>query len=184
MIGHKVGTKHCRLLIVAGITALALAMAGCGSSSSSSSASASSSAAATSASTSSASVSNTKAKFVLHAGLAFGAFKHWIYGPAKAGDFAHPTSHKLTVVKAIAAGALVYHELKLALAAAQADKTLSKLVAPLTALTGKIQSVASGIKSGNVNPSDITSANGAIGSLSSLASGAGAQIKNVVPSSL
>ena len=68
---------------------VALATAGCGSSSSSTSSSAAG--ASSSASTSTSSTPNVgrlpTAKFVLHAGLAFGAFHHWIYKPFKAGAF-------------------------------------------------------------------------------------------------
>ena len=55
-----------------------------------------------------------KTKFVLHAGLAFGAFHRWIYKPFKAGELSHPFRHKLVFVKALAAGAFVLHEVKLA----------------------------------------------------------------------
>ena len=101
--------------LVAVVTVLALAVTACGSSSSSSSSSASASASTT------ATTKLAKTKFVLHAGLAFGAFHRWIYKPAKAGDLSHPLEHKLTTVKAALAAAFVYHELKLALADAQAE---------------------------------------------------------------
>ena len=51
---------------------------------------------------------------LLHAGLAFGAFHHFIYDPIKAGDLKHPFEHKLTLIKAGLAALYVYHELKLA----------------------------------------------------------------------
>ena len=73
-----------------------------------------------------------KTKFVLHAGLAFGAFHRYIYKPYKAGDFTPVSSHKLTIVKAGAAGLFAYHEIKIALVDAQSSPTLSKLVSPLT----------------------------------------------------
>ena len=41
-----------------------------------------------------------KTKFVIHAGLAFGAFKHFIYDPWKAGDFKKLFSHKIALAKA------------------------------------------------------------------------------------
>src|SRR5436190_5979958 len=107
--------------------------AGCGSSSSSSS----SSAAAGATSSTTGQIEHPKAKFVLHAGLAFGAFHRWIYKPAKAGELRHPLGHPLTAAKAALAAVFVYHEVKLALADAQSDPTLSKLVAPITALQNK-----------------------------------------------
>jgi hypothetical protein len=123
-----------------------------------------------------------KTKFVLHAGLAFGAFHRWIYKPLKAGDFSHPFSHKLATLKAVAAGAFTYHELKLALSDAQADPTLSRLVAPVTALENKIKGLDSGLKSGNVDSSAINSANGSVGSIHSDAASAGQPINEQTPS--
>ena len=95
---------------------------------------------------------------MLHAGLAFGAFHHWIYKPAKAGELSHPLEHKLTTVKAALASAFVYHELKLALADAQADPTLSKLVAPITDLENKLHGLAGSVKSGGATSADVDGA--------------------------
>jgi hypothetical protein len=53
-----------------------------------------------------------KTKFVFHAGLAFGAFHHVIYGPFKAENFTHPLSHKAAVANAALAAKFVYHELE------------------------------------------------------------------------
>src|ERR1700759_2066432 len=92
----------------------ALAVAGCGSANSSPTSSAATPAATTPASTTP-TTHLAKTKFVLHAGLAFGAFHRWIYKPAKAGELSHPLEHKLTTLKAALASAFVYHELKLAL---------------------------------------------------------------------
>ena len=117
------------------IVALALLIAACGSSSHSSSPS---SAVATASTSSTGSTHLAKTKFVLHAGLAFGAFHRWIYKPLKAGELTHPLSHKLATAKAAVAAVFVYHQLKLALADAQADPTLSHLVAPITALQNKM----------------------------------------------
>lgn len=165
-------------LLTALLVALALVLAGCGSSSSSSASSSGN------ASSSTSSTKFAKTKFVLHAGLAFGAFHRYIYTPLKAGDFNHPLEHKVTLVKAGLAGALVVHELKLALADAQADPTLSKLVSPLTDLQTKLSDLVSGIKSGHPDVSGLTSANGAISSINSLASSAGQTITQQIPSLL
>ncbi len=165
-----------RRVTVLGVVLVVLALAGCGSKSSNTSVPGGTPAPA--------SVSHAKTKFVLHAGLAFGAFYHWIYQPAKAGDFAHPFLHKFTVLKAVAAGAFVYHELKLALMDAQADPTLSKLVAPITALEGKIHVLAENIKGGHIDTSAISQASGSIQSVSQLASSAGQKVSNLIPSGL
>jgi len=153
-----------------------LIASGCGSSSSSSSSPISAGSTGTSSS-----VHLAKTKFVLHAGLAFGAFHRWIYKPVKAGDLAHPFSHKLALVKGALAAAFVLHELKLALADAQADPTLSKLVSPLTALQDKLQGVPSGLKSGTTNAADVLSANDSIASLKQAASAAGQPVTEQTP---
>jgi hypothetical protein len=173
-----VGAKCVVVLLVM----VALAAAGCGSSSSSSAAGGSSS-----GSTSTSSTPNVgrlpTVKFVLHAGLAFGAFHRYIYKPFKAGAFSGGLfKHKLTVVKAGLAGLFVYHELKLAVMDAQASPKLAKLVAPVTALADKIKSIGSSVKSGKPDASSLSSANGDITSVSGLASAAGLPVRDQIPS--
>ena len=169
---------------VAVLSVLALAVAGCGSSSSSSSSSAAASANSTATSASTTSTTKlAKTKFVLHAGLAFGAFHRWIYKPAKAGNLTHPLQHKLTTLKAALAAAFVYHELKLALADAQADPTLSKLVAPVTALQNKLHGLAGSVKSGGASAADVDGLDGSISSIKGLASSAGQTITEQTPAS-
>jgi hypothetical protein len=118
---------------------------------------------------------------VLHAGLAFGAFHRWIYKPAKAGDLSHPLQHKFTTLKAALAAVFVYHELKLALADAQADPTLSKIVAPITELQNKLHSLAGSVKSGGASPADVTGLDSTISSIKGLASSAGQTITEQTP---
>ena len=150
------------------------AAAGCGSSSSSSSSS--------SATTASAGTVSSTAKFVLHAGLAFGAFHRYIYKPLKAGTFKNPLSHKLAVLKAVAAAAFTTHEVKAASEAAKSNPKLAKLVAPLTALSAGIGAVVASAKSGKPNVSQLESSNSAIDSIKSEASSAGASVAEKVPS--
>jgi hypothetical protein len=160
--------------LIAVLICLSLAIAGCGSSSSSSP---TSPAAATTTST----TKFAKTKFVLHAGLAFGAFHRWIYKPAKAGTLRHPFQHPLTAAKAALAAAFVYHELKLALADAQANPTLSKLVAPITALQNKIHGVAGSVKSGGASAADVAGLDSLISSIKDQASSAGQSITEQAP---
>ena len=167
-----------RLTVTAVLAALVLAAAGCGSSGTSSS---SPSAAAGTSATSTTKFAKTK--FVLHAGLAFGAFHRWIYKPAKAGELTHPFEHPLTAAKAALAGAFVYHELKLALADAQADPTLSKLVAPITDLQNKIHDLAGSVKSGGASPTDANGLDSAVSSIKDQAAGAGQPITEQTPAS-
>jgi hypothetical protein len=177
-----------RITLIAILGVLALAVAGCGSSSSSSSAGAASSGAASSGASSAAgsSTSSTqfaKTKFVFHAALAFGAFHRWIYKPAKAGTLRHPFAHPLTAAKAALAAAFVYHELKLALADAQADPTLSKLVAPITALQDKLHALAANVKSGGTSAGDAGGLDSAISSIKAQAASAGQPIAEQTPAS-
>jgi hypothetical protein len=163
--------------LVAVLCVLALAVAACGSSKSSSSPAA----AATPSPSTTSTTHLAKTKFVLHAGLAFGAFHHWVYKPAKAGDLTHPLEHKLTTVKAALASAFVYHELKLALADAQADPTLSKLVAPITDLQNKLHGLAGSVKSGGATSADVAGLDSTVSSIKSQAAAAGQPITEQTP---
>jgi hypothetical protein len=153
---------------------LAVLAAGCGSKSSSSSVS---SAGATTSTTHFA-----KTKFVFHAGLAFGAFHHFIYKPFKAGDFRHPFSHKLSVAKGALAAAFVYHELKLAANDVKASPTLSKLFAPITLVADKIKGLANPIRSGQDPSAAISGANSSLDSIKSTAAANGQNITDQIPS--
>jgi hypothetical protein len=169
-----------RLTLIAVLGVLSVGVVGCGSSTSTSSSAAGSAAGAGSTTST---VKLAKTKFVLHAGLAFGAFHRWIYKPAKAGELSHPLSHKLTTLKAALAAGFVYHELKLALADAQADPTLSKLVAPVTALQNKLHGLVGSVKSGGATADDVTGLDGAISSIKDQAASAGHPITEQTPSS-
>ena len=159
------------------LSVLALAAAGCGSSHSSATTTPASAATASTTST----THLAKTKFVLHAGLAFGAFHRWIYKPAKAGDLSHPLEHKLTTVKAAIAAAFVYHELKLALADAQADPTLSKLVSPITDLQNRLHGLAGTVKSGGATSADVAGLDSTVSSIKSQAAAAGQPITEQTP---
>jgi hypothetical protein len=167
-------------LITLLIVAMALAATACGSSSGSSS---SSGAAGGGSASTTASVGHLPTvKFALHAGLAFGAFHRYIYKPFKNGSFSGGLlKHKVAAVKAGLAGLFAYHELKLAAADARASPTLSKLLAPVNALTDKVKSIGSGVKSGDPAAA-ISSANSDITSLSGLAGQSGLSLPDQLPS--
>ena|SRR5579884_1936278 len=171
-----------RLILVAILSVLAVSLVGCGSSNSGASSSASGGS-APAASSSTSTTHFAKTKFVLHAALAFGAFHRWIYKPAKAGELSHPLRHPLVATKAALAAAFTYHELKLALADAQADPTLSKLVAPITALDNKLHGLAGSVKSGGTSSSDVSSLDGAVSSIKGQSAAAGQPITEETPSS-
>jgi hypothetical protein len=126
-------------------------------------------------------VSST-ARFALHAGLAFGAFHHFIYKPFKSGELKNPLAHKLATLKAVAAGAFTLHEVKAASEAAKSNPKLAKLAAPLTALGAGISAVITSAKSGKPNLSQLESSNSAINSIKSEASSAGASVAEKTPS--
>jgi hypothetical protein len=115
-----------------------------------------------------------KTKFVLHAGLAFGAFHRYIYKPYKEGKFSGGLfHHKLATLKAGLAAAFAYHEVRLALQDARSSKILSKALAPLLALQTKLGGLTSSLKHGNVDSSAITSANADAGATSKAGAQAG-----------
>jgi hypothetical protein len=147
------------------------ALSGCGTGSTSTAAS---SAAQGGAATTTSSTHFAKTKFVLHAGLAFGAFHRYIYKPYKEGKFSGGLlHHKLTTLKAALAGAFAYHEVKLALQDARSSKILSKALAPLLSLQTGLGNLVSGLKSGNVDGAAITSANADAGATSKAGAQAG-----------
>jgi hypothetical protein len=178
----NVSAVRYRITLLSVLVVFALALVGCGNSNSSSSAATGGSGAAAGTTTTQ-TTKFAKTKFVLHAGLAFGAFHRWIYKPAKAGTLLHPIEHPLTAAKAALAGAFVYHELKLALADAQADPTLSKLVAPVTALQDKFRTLAANIKSGGTSAADASGLASAISSIKDQAASAGQSITEQTPAS-
>ena len=146
----------------------------CGSSSGSSSASGGAASSATAPGTHLA-----KTKFVLHAGLAFGALHRYIYKPFKQGAFAGGVlHHKGATLKAALAGAFAYHEVKLALADARSSAILSKVLSPLLALQTGLRSLTSGLRHGKVDPAGIESANSSAAQASSASASAGQPIRD------
>jgi hypothetical protein len=160
-----------RLLPLLLIAALALAFAGCGSSSSSAGGSAPPGISAPANKTHFA-----KTKFLLHAGLAFGVFHRWIYKPFKAGTFTHPLRHKLAFVKALIAGGIVIHEVRLALADARSSKLLSKVVLPLAALGSSVAVVRAALRNHKADAASINAANSSAANASAASRAAGQPI--------
>jgi len=137
-------------VLVMGLLALTVA---CSSSSSSTSAAASGTGTAAAVAAGSCPTSNTvkfaKTKFVADAALAGGAFKRYIYTPAKDGKLKKGASGRvLALVKAAAAGAFVINRLKAAEAAAQGNPTLCKVfVAPAAKFTAALTGLVDGASS-------------------------------------
>jgi hypothetical protein len=166
-----------KLLVVFVMGLLALTVA-CSSSSSSTSASGTGTAAAAAAG--SCPTSNTvkfaKTKFVADAALAGGAFKRYIYTPAKDGKLKKGASGRvLALVKAAAAGAFVINRLKAAETAAQGNPTLCKVfVAPAAKFTAALTGLVGKAKSGGINPSDVDDASSALTDVHDAATSGGA----------
>jgi hypothetical protein len=113
-----------------------------------------------------------KTKFVLHVGLAFGAFHRYIYKPLKAGAFGSGSKGRLkALLKAAAAALFAVHELKLAHADALSDNRLRPLAEKVDALFSRLGSLGTALKGGVLNPADIIGASGAV---TALGSGSGA----------
>jgi hypothetical protein len=121
-----------------------------------------------------------KTKFVLHAGLAFGAIHRYIYKPLRAGALHKGAPGRAKVLlKGAAAAVFAVHELRLA----HDDALSSDLLRPLTnkvdGLSSKLAGLVSGLKNGSVNPAAIASASGATDALGSASSGLGVRTKDI-----
>jgi hypothetical protein len=129
------------------------------------------------------SVHFAKTKFLVHMGLAFGAFHRYIYKPYKAGAFRSGAAGRIkALAKAGAAGLFASHELKVANEDALSDDHLRPLATKVDALVSKLGSLGSALKGGSLNPAAIAGAAGAVTALGSASSGLGAGIKEVAPS--
>jgi len=117
-----------------------------------------------------------KTKFVADVALAGGAFKRYLYTPAKAGKFKKGASGRvLALIKGAAAGAFVINRLNAAKNAAQANPTLCKLLsAPIAKFSAAVSGLISKAKSGSIDPSDVTSPDSYLSELHDAASQGGA----------
>ena len=117
-----------------------------------------------------------KTKFVLHAGLAFGAFHRYLYKPFRAGSFSKGAHGRFTsFVKAGLATVFIEHEIRLASGDVQANPTLCKLIAsPLRTLSSDVSGAVSQLRSGST--SAIEGAQSSLGSITSLAKSQGTSI--------
>lgn len=118
-----------------------------------------------------------KTKFVLHAGLAFGAFHHFIYRPY--------TEHRLHGVLALGkaglAGLFTVHELKLAKADAESSPTLCKLVAPFDRASAALSGEVDKIKSDKATAGDMDGLGKQVNALQAAAKSAGVEAPDLVP---
>ncbi|MDQ2896430.1 MAG: hypothetical protein M3Y09_12445 [Actinomycetota bacterium] len=169
--------RQLTLIALVSMSVAGFTVAGCGSSSSNSSAGGSAV-----SSSSSGTTHFAKTKFLLHAGLAFGAFHRYIYKPFRAGVFSHPFLHKLSLLKAGLAALFITHELKIAAVDVRSSKLLSRLFSPLTAVAAKLGALRSAITGGSVSASDIGGVQSQRSSIGSTASSHGQAIQDALPS--
>ncbi len=117
-----------------------------------------------------------KTRFVADVALAGGAFKRYIYTPAKTGKFKKGAHGRvLALAKAAAAGAFTVNRLNAAKDAAEANPTLCKLlVAPMAKFSAAVSGLVGKAKGGNIDPSDVNSGDGFLSDLHGAASQGGA----------
>jgi hypothetical protein len=126
-----------------------------------------------------------KTRFLLHAGLGIGAFRHFVYTPFKAGKFNKGQKGRVkAMVVAGAATLFALHQLKTAKGFAEADKTLCKLVAPIDKLTASLPGLGSGLKSGKLDSNGISTTATNVASLKGSSTKLGAPITERVPPSI
>jgi hypothetical protein len=118
-----------------------------------------------------------KTLFVTDTALAGGAFKRYIYTPAKEGKFKNGAKGKaVALVKAATAGVFVIGRLNAARANVESDPTLCKLIsASITkfsaAVTGLIGKTKGG--TGSIGPSDVDGGDSLLGNLHTAATKGG-----------
>ncbi|HSO97809.1 MAG TPA: hypothetical protein VLP43_02585 [Solirubrobacteraceae bacterium] len=121
-----------------------------------------------------------KTKFLLHAGLAFGAFHRYIYKPLRSGALRKGAPGRVRVLlKAAAAAVFAVHELKLAHNDALSSDLLRPLANKVDGFSSKLGGLVGGLKNGSVDPAAILSSSAAADALGSASGGLGAGIKDL-----
>jgi len=174
--------RQLSILFVIGLLAFTAACSSSASSTSAASAGGAGASAVATATPAACPTSNTKSfaktRFVADVALAGGAFKRYIYTPAKSGKFQKGAKGKVTaLIKAAAAGAFVVNRLNAAKNAAEANPTLCKLLAqPVAKFSAAVSGLVGQAKGGlgSINPSDVDGGNGALSDLHGAASQGGA----------
>lgn len=123
-----------------------------------------------------------KTKFVLHAGLAFGAFHRYVYEPFRAGTFRAGARGRLkALLEGGAAALFAVHELRIAREDALSDDRLRPLAERIERLLSRLDSLGHSLKSGSMSSSSILDTASAVTSLGGASSGLGTVIKEVTP---
>lgn len=120
----------------------------------------------------------SKTEIALRLGLAYGAFKRYIYTPAREGKFKKGADgRKRAIAKAALAGAFTARMLQKAKEEAEQDPELARLVRRITATAASVGGLTAILKGGDVDLSAITGGFGSLGSLIDLAQGEGVDVK-------
>ncbi|WP_051342578.1 hypothetical protein [Pseudonocardia spinosispora] len=121
-------------------------------------------------------ISFAKTKFVLHSGLAFGAFHRYLYKPYQAGTFKKGAKGRIgAFVKGGLAALFVKREIRLASEDVKANPTLCKAIAaPLGKIGDGVKAALDKLKTGDA--SGVTSVNGLVSQVSDTSSKDGVAI--------
>jgi hypothetical protein len=120
-----------------------------------------------------------RTKFVLHTGIALGAFHRYVIKPYRAGAFKQGApDRRKALLKAGASAVLAYHELKVAAHDANCDgPALKKLAHPLSEALSALSSLRSAIGTGNL--AGIASTGALLDTVIAKASANGVQLTDV-----
>ena len=123
-----------------------------------------------------------KTRFVLHLGVAYFCFHHWVMQPYHDGAFASGAPHRIAAItKGGLALLFAVHEVHVAqeIAAKSNDPLLKKLNGETVALSAAFLAIGQRLRAGHFNPSDIGSLESQASSLGHDASANGVNIKDV-----
>ncbi|MEV0040430.1 hypothetical protein [Streptomyces sp. NPDC050804] len=124
-----------------------------------------------------------KTRFVANAGLAAGATYQWIVKPYRAGTFKEGASgRKFALIKAGLAGAFAYNRLKAAAENAKGDPLLAKAMGPLAAGIASLKGIGAKLGKGEAGGAEVGMFETVINDVKGAGSGAGAVVKDKVPS--
>lgn len=121
-----------------------------------------------------------KTRFAADMGLAFFAFRHYVYTPYKSGAFQTGAQGRTkALIKGGAALLFAVNRVKKANSIAHNSKSplLHKLVAPLDALQNEYSTLGQKMKGGQFDPGQIDRVNGRVDTIGAGASAAGAPIR-------
>jgi hypothetical protein len=123
-----------------------------------------------------------KTRFLLHMGLAYYAFHHFVYARYKAKDFNKGAAHRTKdLIEAGIALLFAYHEVKVAYGIAKGSNsaTLHALIKPVQALGNAANSVAGKFKKGDFSTTDFSGLTGKFSGLAKTAGAAGYTIHDL-----